>query len=115
MSLIIALSDSSWVVEFCVLELWYSMGDALGSFGFAFWMVKLVGKFHSRIWNMIPSCLIWTLWRERNRHVFEDEEHLDSQLLEFFSNLLFDWATVWGYTQSTTVISFFNSLHFSHP
>jgi hypothetical protein len=44
----------------------------------------------------------------------EDEEHSDSQLLEFFSNLLFDWATVWGYTNSSSVISFLDSLHLSH-
>ena len=73
-----------------------------------------LGKSHSRIWNLIPSCLFWTIWRERNRRVFEAVECTDSQLLEFFSISLFDWATVWGYTHSNTVISFLNSLHFPH-
>ena len=73
-----------------------------------------LGKSHSRIWNLIPSCLVWIIWRERNRRVFEEVECSDSQLLEFFSNSLFDWATVWGYTHSNTVISFLNSLHFPH-
>jgi hypothetical protein len=73
-----------------------------------------LGKVHSRIWNLIPACLFWTLWRERNRRAFEDEECTVSQLLDFFSNSLFDWATVWGYTDSTTIISFLHSLHLSH-
>jgi hypothetical protein len=56
-------------------------------FGWHNWL----GKAHSRIWNLIPSCLFWTIWRERNRRVFDDVECTDFQLLEFFSNSLFDW------------------------
>ena len=26
------------------------------------------------VWNAIPSCLMWLLWRERNQQAFEDSE-----------------------------------------
>jgi hypothetical protein len=78
-------------------------------FGWHNWL----GKSHSKIWNMVPSCLIWTLWRERKSRIFENVERTDSQLQELFSNTLFDWATIWGYSSSTFVISFLDSLHIS--
>ena len=76
-------------------------------FGWHNWM----GKVYSRIWNLIPACLFWTLWRERNTRIFENAEHTVSQLYELFSNTLYDWATVWGYSSSNSVNSFLESLH----
>ena len=29
-------------------------------------------KHNSNIWNLIPSCLMWIVWLERNRRSFED-------------------------------------------
>uniref|UniRef100_A0A7N2LFT7 Uncharacterized protein n=1 Tax=Quercus lobata TaxID=97700 RepID=A0A7N2LFT7_QUELO len=39
------------------------------------------GKHSSDIWKMVPLSLMWTIWRERNRHTFEDEKHTGNQLL----------------------------------
>ena len=33
-----------------------------------------LGKHNSNIWNLIPGCLMWIVWLERNRHSFEDNE-----------------------------------------
>ena len=33
------------------------------------------GKHSSDIWKMVPLSLMWTIWREHNRHTFEDEKH----------------------------------------
>jgi hypothetical protein len=30
-----------------------------------------LGKFSSDIWNLVPLCLLWTIWRERNRRTFK--------------------------------------------
>ena len=32
------------------------------------------GKHNSNIWNLVPGCLMWIVWLERNRHSFEDNE-----------------------------------------
>jgi hypothetical protein len=62
---------------------------------------------------LVPFCLIWTLWRERNNRIFENMERTESHLFELFSNTLYDWTTVWGYPSSILVISFLDSLHIS--
>jgi hypothetical protein len=87
-----------WVLPGCVLDLF---------FGWHNWL----GKNQSKIWNLVPSCLFWTLWQERNNRIFENVERIDSQLYELFSNTLYDWAIAWGYSSSTSVISFLESLH----
>jgi hypothetical protein len=56
------------------------------------------GKHNSKVRNLVPLCLMWTLWRERNRRTFEDADHLEAKLLELFYGLLFDWSRVWGFT-----------------
>ena len=76
-------------------------------FGWRNWL----GKHHSKIWNLIPACLFWTIWRERNNCTFESVEHTVLHLYEFFSNMLYDWAMALGYTSSSSVLSFLDSLH----
>ena len=82
-----------------------SVSDLL--FGWRHWL----GKHHSKIWNLIPACLFWTIWWERNSRIFESVEHTDLQLYESFSNMLYDWATALGFTISISVLSFLDSLH----
>jgi hypothetical protein len=36
------------------------------------------------IWKMIPSCLMWCLWKERNYQNFEDLEQTTVELEAFF-------------------------------
>ena len=31
-----------------------------------------LGKHNSNIWNLVPDCLMWIFWIERNRRSFED-------------------------------------------
>ena len=69
-----------------------------------------MGKYHFKIWNLVPASLFWTIWQERNNRIFESVEHTNLQLYESFSNMLYDWATALDYTSSTSVLSFFDSL-----
>ncbi len=71
------------------------------------------GKHNSEVWNLVPLCLMWTVWRERNRRTFEDEEHSNTKLTELFFGLLFDWVQVWGFTSEISLADFFVSLSFS--
>jgi hypothetical protein len=36
------------------------------------------------VWKMVPSCLLWCLWRERNDRSFEDRERSSVELESFF-------------------------------
>jgi hypothetical protein len=71
---------------------------------------KWFGKNFSAVWNLVPLCLMWTIWQERNRRIFEDLKRSGNQLLEYFSGLLFDWSRVWGFTAFTSLLDFIASL-----
>ena len=36
------------------------------------------------VWKMIPLCLMWCLWREKNARYFEDLERTLEELKSFF-------------------------------
>jgi hypothetical protein len=36
------------------------------------------------VWKMVPLCLLWCLWRERNARCFEDLERSLEELKSFF-------------------------------
>jgi hypothetical protein len=69
------------------------------------------GKHHSHIWNLIPLCLMWTVWQERNLRTFEDLSSSPDQLLGTFVPSLFDWSRIWGFTTAVTVTEFVDSWH----
>ena len=41
-----------------------------------------LGKHNSDIWNLVPGCLMWTIWTKRNRCSFEDTGKSLAQLLD---------------------------------
>ena len=71
------------------------------------------GKHDSSVWNLVPLCLMWIIWRERNSRVFEDKDHSQSKLTELFFGTLFDWARVGGFTSAMSLADFVVSLSFS--
>ena len=69
-----------------------------------------LGKHSSNIWDLVPGCLMWTIWTKRNRRSFEDEGKTMVQLLEFCQQTLFDWSQCWGYSDSSTLLDFLSSI-----
>ena len=51
-----------------------------------------VGKHSSNIWNLVPLCLMWTISREQNHHMFEDPKTTGTQLLALYGGSLFHWS-----------------------
>jgi hypothetical protein len=75
------------------------------SFGWWNWF----GKRSSGVWNLIPSCLMWTIWRERNSRTFENKETPLAKIIELFFGSLYDWSRAWGLTSSPSVGEFLAS------
>ena len=46
------------------------------------WKGTFVGKRRKKVWQTVPSCLFWTVWKARNRIVFE-EDVLSIQKLKY--------------------------------
>ena len=44
------------------------------------------------IGRAVPHCLMWSIWRERNGHSFEDCEWSYVEIKLFFLCSLFDWV-----------------------
>ena len=93
-----------WVLSNRVIEL---------LFGWWNWF----GKNSLSVWNLIPSCLMWTIWRERNSRTFEDIEGLVGKIIGIFIGSLYDWSWTWGLTSSSSVGEFLESFvheNFAH-
>ncbi len=100
-SLVFRSVGIDWVLPHRVLDL---------LFGWWNWF----GKKSSGVWNLIPSCLMWTVWRERNSCIFENKELALDKLLEIFFGVLFDWSRAWGLTSSPSIGDFLASLAFDN-
>ncbi len=57
---------------------------------------------------------MWTIWHERNTRVFDDQIQSPDLVLGSFVSSLFDWSRIWGFTATTTVTEFVDSLHVVH-
>ena len=69
-----------------------------------------LGKFSSDVWNMVPRCLMWVVWMERNRRFFEAKEKSLIQLQFLCQSTLFDWARCWGSSNCSSTLEFLTHL-----
>ena len=90
-------SGIQWVLPSSVVELLFCWNHWLG-------------KHDSDIWNLIPGCLMWTIWMERNCRSFEDSEKSLVELIGLCQINLFDWSRCWGFTEFSSIVQFFSSL-----
>ena len=65
-----------------------------------------LGKHSFDIWDSVPSCLMWTIWTERNWRSFKDEGKTVIQLLELYQWILFDWSRCWGFSDCSALFGF---------
>ena len=73
--LLFTLFSVSWVLHSSVKEV------LLGRHG------SFVGKKRRKVWRAAPLCLFWTVWKERNRIAFENQEFSIQRLkYSFVSN-----------------------------
>ena len=78
-SMVLGLFGVTWVMLHTVLGL---LGCWQGSFD---------RHRNGYIWSIIPHCLMWCLWRERNSRCFEDIERSIPDLKLLFFRTLGDW------------------------
>jgi hypothetical protein len=96
-SWILGVFGVPWVLPQSVVELLFSWWNGLG-------------RHSSDVWNLVPLCLMWIVWKERNSRTFEDGSSTDIQLRDYFAANLFEWAKVAGYSTSLTVTAFMSDL-----
>jgi len=48
------------------------------------------------VWKMVPICILWCVWKERNTRCFEDLENSMENIVASFLHLLYLWTIVKG-------------------
>ena len=103
------------------MDLWSMV---FGLFGVSWVMPQFVvgflacwqGKFgHHRNrykWLIVPHCLLWHLWRERNSRCFEDNERSIPDLKLFFFRTLMDWLAALRNQSFFSFLDFLDSCNF---
>ena len=87
----------SWVFPATVSEL---------LFGWHNWW----GKQSLFVWNLVPHCIMWTIWHARNGRTFEDMEHSVGKIIERVMGSLYDWSCAWGICSSHSLGDYLESL-----
>ena len=99
-SMVFGLFGVSWVMPQLVVGL---LACGLGRFG-RHWI--------GNIWRIIPHCLMWCLWKERNGRCFEDIKRSVPDLNLFFFRTLLDWLSVLRNQSFSSLLVFLDSCNF---
>lgn len=60
----------------------------------ACWQGKFGRHWNGAFWMVVPHCLTWHIWQERNNQHFKDFEKVVPDLKVFFFKILLDWVAV---------------------
>ena len=81
-SLVFCLFGIQWVMPQKVIELFES------------WQGKFGRHRHIELWRIVPNCLLWCIWREKNTRSFEGCERSMLEIESSFLHTLLDWSVV---------------------
>ena len=108
MLLFCPIAHSLWIYMFRLFGIeWVMLGSVVD---LLFCWYHWLGKHSSDIWDLVPGCLMWTIWIEWNRQSFEDEGKTVVQSLEYCQRTFFDWSRCWGYLDCSTLLDFLSSI-----
>jgi hypothetical protein len=100
-----ALARELWNMAFSLFGMYWVMPKRIVDV-FASWKGRLGRHKNRQIWEAVPHCVMWSLWRERNARTFEDRERNILDLKTLFLRTLFDWMA------ASSLFSFSNLLEF---
>ncbi|KAJ9702452.1 hypothetical protein PVL29_004269 [Vitis rotundifolia] len=92
--IVFGLVDVKWVFPESVKEV------------LASWRGSFVGKKRKKIWDAIPLCIFWTVWKERNRLAFRGGVLNVQKLKNFFVCNLWSWAKLYVGEEAFSLIGF---------
>ena len=82
-----------WNVVFCLFGLhWVMPMTVIHMFMFSAWQGSFGKHRNISFWKVVPHCIIWYLWQERNSRSFEGCEWNILEIKAFFLLTLLDWS-----------------------
>ncbi|RVX21349.1 putative mitochondrial protein [Vitis vinifera] len=70
------------------------------------WHGSFVGKKKEKAWRVAPLCLMWTIWKDRNRRAFDDIERNDHNIKSIFLYTFVNWIRVYIEEHTLSLIDF---------
>ena len=104
-------ASALWSEVLIMFGVQWVMPDTIASLLFA-WR-NWLGTYSSKVWNLVPACLMWLVWKERNTRTFEDVESSIDKLKTLLVRTLFEWFCIWGLTHCSALSDFRNSISLS--
>ena len=101
-----------WSEVFSLFGVQWVLPKTVVSLLSAWW--NWLGIHSSNVWNLVPPCLMWLTWKERNARTFEDIERTVDLLNSLLTRTLFEWSRIWGFMRCTSLSDFLNFVSFSH-
>ena len=65
-----------------------------------------MGKKRKKIWMAAALCLFWTLWRERNRVVFDNGVTNAQKIKSNFLSNLWNWTNLYSVVHKNSFVDF---------
>ena len=93
---IFSLSGGGWACPFLVKDLLQG------------WLHIPMRKKDAKLWRAVPLCLLWAIWKERNRVVFDDEAFSKSRLKSCLLFSFSSWASLMFDVEHPFVRNIFN-------
>ena len=63
------------------------------------WLCLPLRKKDFKLWRVVPLCLIWAIWKERNKVVFKDKAFSRTKLKSCFLVSFSSWAILVHYVE----------------
>uniref|UniRef100_M1AR74 Nematode resistance n=1 Tax=Solanum tuberosum TaxID=4113 RepID=M1AR74_SOLTU len=92
------LSGINWTTPLTVMDAYES------------WSLWKVDKAIKKIWIMIPACIFWCIWLERNKRCFDGESTALGILKTRCIENLFSWSNLYPVVNAEQLQDFTNSL-----
>ncbi|WMV10717.1 hypothetical protein MTR67_004102 [Solanum verrucosum] len=74
------------------------------------WMRRGGSKTQKKWWNLVPSCIWWSIWKERNNRCFKNITNPMQKVKENCINTLYFWCKEEGIYEVDQVVDFLGSL-----
>ena len=64
------------------------------------------------IFDAIPLCIMWTIWKERNYRVFEDVERSTMVVKQAFLKSLYKWMVLFSSHSFSSILDLIDCCNF---
>ena len=91
----------------CLFELQWVMPKRVIINMFAAWHGALGRYRNIAFWKVVPHCIMWSFWRERNARNFKGYEQTILDLKSFFFCTLLDWSVAFNSRPCFSILDMF--------